>query len=58
MDCVAVCFVDDIWVASDSMKLEREDIDEAICADYCGRNVYIVKNGTGCMHAEIQLVKS
>lgn len=58
MDCVAVCFVDDdIWVASNSMKLEPEDIDEAIGTDYCGRNVYIVKNGTGCMHAEMQLIK-
>lgn len=41
MDCVAVCFVDgDIWVASNSRKLEPEDIDEAIGADYCGWNVY------------------
>ncbi len=59
MDCVAVCFVtgSGIWVASNSMKLEPEDIDEAIGTDYCGRNVYIVKNGTGCMHAEMQLIK-
>ncbi|WP_444354667.1 hypothetical protein [Phocaeicola coprophilus] len=58
MDCVAVCFVDgDIWVASNSRKLEPEDIDEAIGADYCGWNVYIVTNGNGCMHAEMQLVE-
>lgn len=58
MDCVAVCFVDgDIWVASNSRKLEPEDIDEAIGADYCGWNIYIVTNGNGCMHAEMQLIE-
>lgn len=59
MDCVAVCFVtgSGIWVASNSMKLEPEDIDEAIGADYNGNDVYIVTNGYGCMHAEMQLLE-
>lgn len=59
MDCVAVCVIDngDIWVASNSMRLEEEDINTAIGADYNGRTVYIVKNGNGNMHAEMQLIK-
>lgn len=58
MDCVAACFVEgDIWVASNSMKLESQDIDNAIGADYHGTSVYIVTNGYGTMHAEMQLVE-
>lgn len=59
MDCVAVCFVDDdIWVALNSMKLEPEDIDEAIGTDYCGRNVYIVKTVPGVCMQKCNLLRS
>lgn len=57
MDCVAACFVNGgIWVASNSLRLEPEDIDEAIGTEYYGNDVYIVKNGEAGKHAEMQLL--
>lgn len=58
MDCVAACIVDGaIWVASNSRKITDEDIDNALGDSYTGRDVWIVVNGRGNMHAEMQLVK-
>lgn len=57
-DCVAVCLVDDeYWIASNSRRLEAEDIDEF--AEFLGEdiNCWIVINGDGKMHAEMQLLK-
>lgn len=57
-DCVAACFVNNtIWVASNSRQITPEDIDKALGEVYDGWDVYIVENGDGNMHAEMQLVQ-
>lgn len=58
MGCVAACFVGDaIWLASNNVEILPVDIDNALGNDYNGRTVWIVQNGNGNMHAEMQLVQ-
>lgn len=61
-DCVAACMNGyDLWVASNNKQITDEDIDNLITtmeADlFVGiKDIYIVENGRGCMHAEMQLL--
>lgn len=61
-DCVAACMNgNDLWVASNSKKITGEDLDNLISIMekdhfiFTG-DIYIVKNGKGHMHAEMQLL--
>lgn len=58
MDCVAACFVNrDIWLASNQVGITEEDINNALGDEYNGTTVWVVENGNGRMHAEMQLVQ-
>ena len=64
LDCVAVCVVNDrdLWVASNNISIEDcdiEQLDKIMCEDglFLYENIYIVHNGNGHMHAEMQLVQ-
>ncbi len=63
-DCVAACFVADneLWVASNSKRISQGDIlelynyfsEDGIAIDDI--DIYVVENGDGDMHAEMQLL--
>lgn len=58
MDCVAVAVVNNEWlIASNSKKLEDEDVQ--MLADELGRQITyaLVKRGSSAMHAEMQVVE-
>ena len=61
-DCVAVCLVNgELWLASNNIKITDEDINVLLeCMNNDGLpyngNVWTVTNGSGHMHAEMQLV--
>lgn len=58
MDCVAACFVKRyIWIASNCVDITEEDINNALGKDYNGTTVWVVVNGDGHIHAEMQLVE-
>ncbi len=58
MDCIAATFVgSEIWVASNHIQITADDINEALGEEYEGHTVYVIKNGRGNMHAEMQLVQ-
>lgn len=55
-DCVATCFVNgELWVASNSGKITSADL-VPVWEAYPDMGIYIVTNGNGKMHAEMQLV--
>lgn len=61
-DCVAACMNgNDLWVASNSKQITGEDLDNLIYIMekdhfiFIG-DIYIVENGKGHMHAEMQLI--
>lgn len=58
MNCVAAIFVDgDIWVAANGVEIGADEINTALGDEYDKYDVYVVKNGNGHMHAEMQLIK-
>ncbi len=59
MGCVAAIFVgNDIWVAANKgIDIGANEINTALGTVYDGADVYVVKNGDGSMHAEMQLLK-
>lgn len=58
MACVAVVFVNqEIWVASNGVTIDADIINKTLGPAYDGCNVYVVENGRGKMHAEMQLVQ-
>lgn len=66
MACVAVVFVNqEIWVASNGVTIDADIINDTLKNSfdkydqdkYDEYDVYVVKNGRGKMHAEMQLVQ-
>ncbi len=58
MCCVAAIFVDeDIWVAANGVNISADEIHTVLGTNYEGADVYVVMNGNGSMHAEMQLLK-
>ncbi len=59
MDCVALCYCPEgLWVASNTRKISDDDL-ETLRTFLCDQNIdiYVVVNGSGGMHAEMQLLK-